>query len=126
MSKHSKTRRNPADPTVTFRVSPGRGGAEWRIWRRWVDSEAKSPRTFLALDIDHDATVAMVNAAIAAASGNRWATWEDHEFADGTMVNDPSEAMLLLRRAQVRAGLHGDELVLDATVSFPRSSRYTP
>lgn len=125
-----RSRRNsppqPVPPSITFRVSPSRGGADWRIWRRWVDSEARAPMSFQALDIDEAATAAMVNAAVAAMSGNPWATWEDYEFSDGTMVNDPSAATVYLRRATVRPGLHGDELLLDVTVAFPRESRYTP
>lgn len=123
-----RTRRNPqpVPPSVTFRVSPSRGGADWRIWRRWVNSEARAPMSFLALDIDEEATAAMVNAAVAALSGNPWATWEDYEFSDGTMVNDPSAATVHLQRATVRSGLHGDELLLDVTVAFPRESRYAP
>lgn len=123
-----RTRRNPqpVPPSVTFRVSPSRGGADWRIWHRWVDSEARAPMSFLALGIDEDATAAMVNAAVAAMSGDPWATWEDYEFSDGTMVNDPSAATVYLRRATVRSGLHGDDLLLDVTVTFPRESRYAP
>ena len=82
--------------------------------------------SFLALGIDEDATAAMVDAALAALSGDTWVTWEDHEFSDGTMVNDPSAATVHLKRATVRSGLHGDELLLDVTVAFPRESRYAP